>query len=799
MRKTSEEPSFFESIPYPVWALILWMYPLIHFVFDVVIFLDEVAYILLAAGLIFYAIKGVSELTHSSDEVMEYEGPKMTVPKKAKNDTPPVQKEKLATPPPLPEQEQPITKDPKVEEEIAAEKLATPPPLPEQEQPITKDPKVEEETTWEELATPPPLPEQEQISVDEPEIREKTAAERENLLIAQHMSSLITPVFDKKEPQPESETVEDSKAPEEIKPGEDKVNTTEKEEEDIPEKTNMTIIHVNPYRIIGIYANATTKDINKQKTKIKAFSKVGKKIESDLDFKILNKANRSEKELNQAFANIEQNKDKIQHALFWLINLNAIDQTALDYLKKGDHKKAEEIWTKVTKSKKVTENNFSALNNLGTLKLLSESTPVIQEGINYKLLLINSEFFNSFILAVADKTYKISKDKQADEFIADLLTQFKKDFKSNEILGLFDTCDDSIKKKIAKKFTEEPIYQIESQIAIAKKGRKEGAETANQYGLSLCENTIEDMAILKEHFSPNDLLFKKLTDNLAKEILQCAIEYFDVKKESMDPSASTIGLMKFALNLAIGEQVIDRIKDNLENVKEWAEMTPVRQEYDSIHEAIEKIRQKKNLTINNVNEFVNNCSRQLKSVLSKIGSKTESYISLSSAVAAVAMSESVDVFNKKQTSQMARLESGDRSALSEYTSLLRDILLSLNSIGNLDMNSDTKKRYKENRAAIKKMQAQVSNATSDSSSSDSSSSFNCYIATMAYGDINHPQVNKLRRFRDEHLIKTQLGRIFTALYYKYSPMLVERLKDKKGINKVIRTLLDSFISKIKKI
>ena len=70
---------------------------------------------------------------------------------------------------------------------------------------------------------------------------------------------------------------------------------------------------------------------------------------------------------------------------------------------------------------------------------------------------------------------------------------------------------------------------------------------------------------------------------------------------------------------------------------------------------------------------------------------------------------------------------------------------------------------------------------------------------MAYGDINHPQVNELRRFRDNHLMKTHLGRIFTALYYRYAPSLVHLLKDKKGINKAIRSLLDSFISKIEKI
>lgn len=74
----------------------------------------------------------------------------------------------------------------------------------------------------------------------------------------------------------------------------------------------------------------------------------------------------------------------------------------------------------------------------------------------------------------------------------------------------------------------------------------------------------------------------------------------------------------------------------------------------------------------------------------------------------------------------------------------------------------------------------------------------CYIATMAYGDYNHSQVLELRKFRDEFLSKTIIGRNFIKLYYKYSPSLVQRLKNKKGINLIIRKALDQFIKTIKK-
>lgn len=69
----------------------------------------------------------------------------------------------------------------------------------------------------------------------------------------------------------------------------------------------------------------------------------------------------------------------------------------------------------------------------------------------------------------------------------------------------------------------------------------------------------------------------------------------------------------------------------------------------------------------------------------------------------------------------------------------------------------------------------------------------CYIATMAYGNYNHPQVIELREFRDDFLSKTVFGKVLIKLYYKYSPSLVEKLKDKQNLNQIIRKVLDKFI------
>lgn len=73
----------------------------------------------------------------------------------------------------------------------------------------------------------------------------------------------------------------------------------------------------------------------------------------------------------------------------------------------------------------------------------------------------------------------------------------------------------------------------------------------------------------------------------------------------------------------------------------------------------------------------------------------------------------------------------------------------------------------------------------------------CYIATMAYGDYDHPQVLTLRKYRDQVLSSSFLGRKFILFYYLVSPKLVSILKDHKTINRIIRSILDKYISMIR--
>ena len=73
----------------------------------------------------------------------------------------------------------------------------------------------------------------------------------------------------------------------------------------------------------------------------------------------------------------------------------------------------------------------------------------------------------------------------------------------------------------------------------------------------------------------------------------------------------------------------------------------------------------------------------------------------------------------------------------------------------------------------------------------------CYIATMAYGSYDAPEVKVLRKFRDEVLKKTFIGRVFIANYYAFSPLLVKFVKKTGFAEKLIRRRLDRFVIRLK--
>lgn len=548
----------------------------------------------------------------------------------------------------------------------------------------------------------------------------------------------------------------------------------------------MNIINNNPYRIIGILSNATAKEIQSRKGKITAYAKVGKQITSEFDFPLFDSIERDQNKIEKAFSSIQQSKEMIENSLFWFLSTNSFDETAINYLGNGDKQKAIEIWEKVTSEKEVTAKNYSCFNNIGTLKLLGESQEEIKEGIEKKIKLIESNSFTNFVHSVAGEAYIIDNQKQVENFINDILKQFQSKYSNADTLKLFSNCNGTTQQYLSQKFTEEPVNNIESQIERTKKKRNENKINAFQFGLKLYENTKSDLTLLKSLLGANDLKYKMIADNLAKEIMQCGIDYFNECKEKSsaeDYLENAMRLNKIADAIAVGKLTKDKAKDNLATLEDMKDR--------KVNQAIEVLNSIKFAYDKAISEVDAQVTR-MRNMMSY--NQTINYSKVDKMKAdCLNWDKVVDlVSNAISTNDVVSIQAcSNLSKISEYKNLV-DFLFSklgpiqINQIKHICYWKDV--RATQAKATAKKVGSTISSATDGK----------CYIATMAYGDYNHPQVIHLRNFRDDFLSKTILGLYFIRFYYKYSPHLVEKLKNNPKINKLIRTFLNQIIKSIRK-
>ncbi len=84
--------------------------------------------------------------------------------------------------------------------------------------------------------------------------------------------------------------------------------------------------------------------------------------------------------------------------------------------------------------------------------------------------------------------------------------------------------------------------------------------------------------------------------------------------------------------------------------------------------------------------------------------------------------------------------------------------------------------------------AEVSKPT-DCSVTASPPTSSCFIATAAYGSEMHPQVERLREYRDAVLMRSAGGRLFVRVYYRCSPPLAAVVRRSKTLRALVRYLL----------
>ncbi len=616
----------------------------------------------------------------------------------------------------------------------------------------------------------------------------------------------------------------------------------------------MHIIQNNPYRTVGLLVGATAAEQRRQLTRLQRFLEADQQPEDDFSFPTLGNIHRTLDSVKEASSKLNLDGDKMNAALFWFHKGNPItDEPAFDAIKEDDLDQVQTIWKKHTSNGEVTQRSASAYSNLSTLYLSgilegsNTTEKFLEQGIYLKLKFLESDFVKDFKAMATDETFKTTKKELQLLFLNQVQSEIEKSggVSTDKFLNILTNLEFSSKEDFLKGFAEKPIVQLEQLLNDCKTHRKTKKDEVIIAGSNLFNKAKPILIQLKEILGASNLKYTSISDKISEEVLQCGIQLFNEYKDhnTYDPGEPAMKLFRNANTLAIGGIAKQRCKENTENLQEWIDDKPDRELNkkigDDVKYIIEKLKlasetlKKKgkypkgyndpysDLPLNeqphnkiyssqnddldslwrtqmilqnsshseefNINLFrlardtVKKCKPKLNNIKTIVGSSNEIYQKLSNDVASLSLACLIDYVNNTGNPTF-----GIPPNIGEHEINI------MNSILELDMNIEMRKRGNGQKESLNNLFRAVQKRNSAKSSNNG-----CYIATIAYGDYDHPQVMILRKFRDEVLDKSVFGKWFIRTYYHYSPKLAERLRNKKIVTNMIRNTLNLFIKLIK--
>ncbi len=135
----------------------------------------------------------------------------------------------------------------------------------------------------------------------------------------------------------------------------------------------MKLIEHNPYRILGVKANASLSDRLQQANLIAQYLKIGQSAKLDFDITPpLNLLERTKDLIELQGGRIHSTGDKILYSLFWFVQANGIDKIALNHLTGSkDIDKALSDFEKGCRDFVVGPDSYSAILNHSTLQIIA--------------------------------------------------------------------------------------------------------------------------------------------------------------------------------------------------------------------------------------------------------------------------------------------------------------------------------------------------------------------------------------------------------------------------------------------
>ncbi|MCM1139952.1 MAG: hypothetical protein NC453_15405 [Muribaculum sp.] len=434
----------------------------------------------------------------------------------------------------------------------------------------------------------------------------------------------------------------------------------------------LKLISHNPFRILGVFGNASKKDIVSSENKIKAFLKVDKDIQFPLDsVPNLPTINRELDSLSSAMKELERPIDELKSLLFWFIEQTPIDKIAFNHLTSGNIHKAIDIWTKV-------ENLSSSLNLLTSYTILEDWENVAECADG---LLSNYNYVEDICKLVSD-TIQYDSPQMIKFYLAAICEE-----SPVTLWKIYRSLDpDPDGPNLEDRGTTEWNFQIREVLAsyFVQKTENQLAEVLKTPKDDILERARKMHQLLKQidwearrEVMGNGVEFSRLKDKVASEGIQIAINLYNNSDEPSQVARMSLELAQLALNTSVkGSLVYQRCEENVNTLKDiCSELPPIEVVYyDKLLKPIIEAYQNKPSTIGNANDFINACAPYLMSIRTAIGANNKYYIKICTRIAEDALSDIISDYNEQSERLHNRLENSNRQNRSSIIKSIQEMM-----------------------------------------------------------------------------------------------------------------------------
>lgn len=474
----------------------------------------------------------------------------------------------------------------------------------------------------------------------------------------------------------------------------------------------LNIITNNPYRILGVLSNSPLRERVGNQNRLAAFAKVGKEVSFPNDFAsvISDKPLRTSESISAANTALNLDKDQLKNALFWFIRVSPIDDIALKHLQSGNKEKARELFEK--------KETFSSLLNVGVLQLIDGN---YTSGFsNISMVIHNAAYRSEMLHALGVANLTMTEEEIASMFIEELL----KEIPASVLLSVASNPND--KAIIGKTALDEPIALINSAIATAKSADSKNSKASLDAGTKLMNSTKKALKQVKDIAGASSPQYQMVADNLAKQILQCGINYYNnASDDDVEAPRKAMVLQKYALDIAVGQLTKDRCQENYKIIKEAVDNMPPAEVAIETRKVKDELRKFCALPDNisySIN-LLNNTKPILQTIKTKLGATNSFYLSLSTQVVGNALHNLIEEVNQAQNLLSAIVNAAEKAGLdpamlnylgdehspakiidNKLKPVLREAWRATTIMDTFDMEADFRtNRYNVNRRSLKDM------------------------------------------------------------------------------------------------